>query len=168
MSRVAFGQQPVFVALMQARGLDYRSDPIVQSLRRVGVGAVMDLSVAALSRRATRTDIDAALAGNPVWVVVLGPERPEALLPAVDLVRQTMEEPDAVEFDLLELPATRLQVAPIALEATLQEALDALARTGAEALYVVAREAAFGAPPTYGVITRAAVDTHYQYVAGRS
>ena len=167
-SRVTFGQQPVFVALMQARGLDYRNDPIVQSLRRVSVGAAMDLSVAALPRRAARAEIDAALAQDPVWVLVLGSDRPEALLPAVDLVRQTMEKPDAEELDLLDLPAARLQFAPIPLEATLQEAVDALDASGAEALYVVARPPSFGAPPAYGVVTRAAIDTYYHYTSGRA
>ena len=60
-SRVAFRQQPVFVTLMRARGLDYRIDPLWQALRRVGVGAAMDTSVAALPCRSTRGAIDAAL-----------------------------------------------------------------------------------------------------------
>jgi len=161
-SRVAFGQQPVFVTLMRARGLDYRSDPIVQSLRRVGVGAAMDLSVAGLPRNARRAEIDAALARSPSWVLVLGTHGPEALLPAMDLARQTMEHPDADEFDLLEAPAGRLQVAPIPLQATLQEALDAMDATGAEALYV-ARPPTSGAADTYGIVTRADIDRNYRY-----
>ena len=161
-SRVIFGQQPVFVALMRARGLDYRNDPIVQSLRRVSVGAAMDLSVAGLPRRAARAEIDAALARNPLWVLVLGSIGPEALLPAMDLVRQTMERPDAEAFDLLDLPAGRLQLAPIPLEATLQEALDAMDASGAEALYI-ARPPASAMTQAYGVVTRADIDTNYRF-----
>jgi H+/Cl- antiporter ClcA len=162
-SRVVFGQQPVFITLMRARGLDYRNDPIVQSLRRVGVGAALDLSVVGLPRSAARAAVDAALARNPGWILVLGPRGPEALLPAVDLARQTMEAPAAGEFDLLEVPAQRLQVAPIPLEATLQEALDIMDATGAEALYVP-RPSASAADPAYGIITRADIDRHYRYV----
>jgi hypothetical protein len=148
---------------MRARGLDYRNDPIVQSLRRVGIAAAMDLSVAGLPRRVTRAAVDAALARNPGWILVLGPRGPEALLPAVDLARQTVEQPDAGAFDLLEVPAVRLQVAPIQLEATLQEAFDAMEATGAEALYVP-RPSASAADPAYGIVTRADIDRHYRYV----
>ena len=161
-SRVACGQQPVFVTLMRARGLDYRNDPVVQSLRRVGVAAAMDLSVAALPRNARRPEIEAALARGPGWVLALGERGPEALLPAMDLARQTMENPDAEAFDLLEVPAARLQVAPIALAATLQEALDAMEASGAEALYVERPPAADGRRE-YAIVTRAGVDRSYRY-----
>jgi chloride channel protein, CIC family len=163
-SRVVFGQQPIFITLMRARGLDYRHDPIVQSLRRVGVGAVMDASVAALPRQATRAAIDAALAPNPNWILVINKDKPTAILPAKDLARQMLEAADAGDLDLLEVPADRLQVAPVALQATLQEALDALDSTGAEALYVV-RPSAWDGVPDYGIITRADIDKSYSYGA---
>ena len=163
MSRVAFGQQPVFLALMRARGLDYRDDPIAQSLPRVGVRAAMDSSVVALPRKASRAEIDAALARSPAWVLVIGERGPEALLPAVDLARQTMNDPEAEEFDLLELPADRMQVAEVPIEATLQEALDTMDASGADALYVN-RVATSSGIEAYGVVTRAQIETQYRYV----
>ena len=42
----------------------------------------------------------------------------------------------ATELDLMEIPGRRLQLAPVQLQATLQEALQQLDRSGAEALYV--------------------------------
>ena len=66
------------------------------------------------------------------------------------------------EFDLLEVPAARLQVAPIALQATLQEALDTMDASGAEALYVV-RPPIAGAAQAYGIVTRADIDRNYRY-----
>ena len=161
-SRVAFGQQAVFVTLLRARGLDYGSDPIAQSLRRVGVGAAMDLSVVALPRNASRAAIDAALAGRPSWILVLGERDPQALLPAQDLARRTMEDGAAAGFDLLEVPAGRLQVAPIPLQATLQEAVETMDRTGAEALYVV-RTASADGTRAYGALTRADIERTYRY-----
>lgn len=163
-SRVVFGQQPIFITLMRARGLDYRHDPILQSLRRVGVGAVMENGVAVLPRRAARAAADAALAGSPEWILVMGEGRPVALLPAMDLARMRMESPEAGDLDLLELPAQRLQVAPVALQATLQEALDVMEQTGAEALYVP-RPVTFDDAPGYGIITRAGIDKSYRYGA---
>lgn len=161
-SRVVFGQQPIFITLMRARGLDYQNDPILQSLRRVGVGAVMDTGVAVLPRLAGRGAIDAALARSPGWLLVLDGDGPAALLPAMDLARQRMEAPDAGDLDLLEFPAKRLQAAPVALEATLQEALEVMEATGAEALYVL-RAAAYGGTPAYGIVTRADIDKNYRY-----
>jgi len=161
-SRVVFGQQPIFITLMRARGLDYRHDPIVQSLRRVGVGAVMDASVVTLPRQAAREAIAAALAHSPGWILVLGSSGPAAILPAMDLARQMMEAPEAGEMDLMEVPAQRLQVAPIALEATLQEALEAMDASGADALYVL-RPSAWDGTPTYGILTRADIDKSYRY-----
>jgi CIC family chloride channel protein len=162
-SRVAFGQQPVFITLMRARGLDYHNDPIVQSLRRVGVGAAMDSSVVALPRLAPRAEIDAALARNPGWILVLGADGPRAVLPAMDLARESMEKRGAESIDLLEVPAGRLQVAPISLQATLQEALDAMQASGAEALYVTPSSDR-GAAQAYGIITREQIDRSYRYV----
>ncbi len=162
-SRVVFGQQPIFITLMRARGLDYRHDPIVQSLRRVGVGAVMDTNVVALERKSGREAIDTALARSPGWILVLAQGNPLVILPAMDLARQRKESPDVVELDLLELPAERLQVAPITLQATLREALDVMDTTGAEALYV--ERPAYAAAVTYGVITRPDIDKSYRYGA---
>lgn len=161
-SRVVFGQQPIFITLMRARGIDYKNDPILQSLRRIGVGAVMDTKVPALPRQADRAAIDAALAQSPTWILILGNEGPVAILPAMDLARQMMEAPDVASMDLLEVPAKRLQVAPIALEATLQEAVDAMDASGAEGLYVD-RTAAYDGASRYGVIARADIDKSYRY-----
>lgn len=164
MSRVAFGQQPIFITLMRARGLDYQNDPILQSLRRVGVGAVMDTSVAALPRHAAGAAIDAALARSPGWILVIDKDLPAALLPAMNLARQRMEAPEADELDLLEFPAQRLQLAPIALQATLHEALEVMDVSAAEALYVT-RPAAYDGTPGYGIITRTDIDKRYRYGA---
>jgi hypothetical protein len=161
-SRVGFAQQPAFVTLLRARGLDYRSDPILQSLRRVGVAAVMDPRVAALPRLSDRPAIDAVLAASPSWILVLGVHGPIALLPALDLARQTIEEPGVIEFDLVEIPADRLQVAPISLQATLQDALDAMDTTGAQALFVVPATP-WGEEHTYGIVTREHIEKSYRY-----
>lgn len=163
-SRVVFGQQPIFITLMRARGLDYRNDPIVQSLRRVAVGAVMETKVAALERHVSRAAIDRVLENSPRWILVLGNRGPAALLPAMDLARQRMEAPEQGNLDLLEVPADRLQVAPVALQATLQEALEAMNTSGAEALFIV-RPAAYDGTPAYGIITRADIDKSYHYGA---
>ncbi len=160
-SRQVFKQESVFVTLMHARGLDYRNDPVSQSLRSVGVGAAMDTRFASLARHAARADITGALTRSPRWVLALEDGRPVALLPAADLARQVTESADVAEFDLLEVPAARLQVAPIALQATLQEALEAMNASGAEALYVT-MQADADLERIYGVLRRTDVERSYR------
>ena len=160
-SRQVFRQESVFVTLMRARGLDYRNDPVSQSLRSVGVGAAMDTRFAGLARRATRADVSGALTRNPRWVLILEDGRPVALLPAADLARQMTEAADLPEFDLMEVPAARLQVAPIALQATLQEALETMNTSGAEALYVT-MPADADLERIYGVLRRTDVERSYR------
>lgn len=161
-SRVVFGQQNVFLTLMRARGLDYRNDPVAQSLRRVGVAAVMETKVAVLPRVLAVDAIEGVLTHGPAWILIHDENRPRALMPARELARQQPETPDKQELDLLEVPAVRLQVAPIALQATLQQALEALEASGAEALYV-ALPATYGSAVGYGIITRAEIEKSHQY-----
>ena len=163
-SRVVFGQQPIFITLMRARGLDYRNDPVVQTLRSVGVGAVMNPGVAVLPRVAKPDAIDAALASSPAWVLVLGREGAAVALPAVDLARERMKVSATAEMDLLEVPAERRQLAPIGLQATLQEAVEVMDQSGVDGLYVL-RPAAWDGTPGYGIITRADIDKSYRYGA---
>lgn len=162
-SRQLFRQESVFVTLMRARGLDYRNDPVSQSLRSIGVGAAMETRIAQLARRITRQDIAAALERNPRWILVLHERRPRALLPAADLARHLAEGVAQGEVDLLEFPAERLQVAPIALQATLQEALQAMDASGADALYVTATTPADAdATQVYGVLRRTDIERSYR------
>ena len=87
--------------------------------------------------------------------------QPELLLAAVDLVRARKENPEAESYDLFEIPATRLQTAPIDMQASLQEA-DALIRDrGAEALHVVSHSVP-GIARVYGVLTRQDIERSYR------
>ncbi|NIP73179.1 MAG: chloride channel protein [Gammaproteobacteria bacterium] len=152
----------VFQVLIQSLGLDYRNDPVSQSLRRVGVGAVMDRSVEVLPRWVDAARADDELARDPHWILVREAGQPEVLLAAVDLVRERKGDPEAEEYDLLDLPGTRLQTAGIDMQASLQEALEIMTGTGAEALYVT-RETVPGLPRVYGVLTRQNVETAYRH-----
>ena len=157
-----YARESVFLALMRARGLNYRNDPIAQSLRRVGVAAVMDRSFALLPREAPRKRIDEELASNPRWVLVREEGEAPVLLAAVDLAHVLSAEPEAAVFDLLVIPGTRLHAARIDMRDNLQEALERLDDSGAEALYV-SRTAAPGIQGAYGILTREDIERSYRY-----
>jgi H+/Cl- antiporter ClcA len=161
-ARVIFRQPSVFVVLLRTRGLDYRNDPVVQSLRRTGVGGVMDKDVAIVPQFLDHARARDALARNPAWLLVQTRDGYAALLPAIDMA-QALGEPEAKDpLDLLAIPAQRHQVVRVTLQATLQEALDALDRSGAEAAYV-GEEMPAGPGHVHGVLTREQIERSYRY-----
>ena len=155
-------RESLFHGLLRARGLDYRNDPMAQSLRRIGVASVMSRRVVVLPRLVTPADADKALAEQPLWILVREGDRADMLLAAVDLVRARKELPDEDGYDLIELPGERLQVTSVDMRATLQEAQDRLMQTGAEALYVISQTVP-GIPRVLGVLTPEDIENSYRY-----
>ena len=156
-------RESAFQALLREFGMDYRNDPLTQSLRRVGVTAAMDKSVVVvLDRQMQRERAEAELAKDPRWILIREPEQPSLLLAAVDLVRALKNAPDQEAFDLRELPAQRLETVEIDPQANLQEAHERIHNTGAEALYI-ARFSAPGIKRVYGILTPRMIERAYQY-----
>jgi hypothetical protein len=155
-------RESVFHALLRARGLEYRNDPMAQSLRRIGVASAMSRRLVVMQREVSPFEADEALAGQPLWILVRGSEPADTLLPAIDLVRIRKEKPDAASYDLIDMPATRLQALPIDMGATLEEAQDKLRNSSAEALYVVSQTVP-GIARVLGVLTPADIENSYRY-----
>ncbi len=96
-SREIFGKESVFIVQMKTRGLDYRDNPVMQMLRRVGVASVMERSLELLPRIAEPEQITQALAKEPSWILLTSNNEPVSLMPAADLARhmQTNESTGA-------------------------------------------------------------------------
>jgi len=157
-----FGKASIFITLLRARGLDYRNDPITQALHRVGVGSAMDRGFAQLETTVGTAEAKEALSQNPEWILIKQEGEVLAIMPAVDLARQTQESSnDEESIDLMSIPAIRLQPAAIDLNATLQEAMDQLKREQAEALYV-RRMTAPSIYRIYGVLTQEKIEASYR------
>lgn len=157
-----FRKESLFLAMMRAIGKDYDTNPVMLALRRASVASVMHKRFVRPDRRISRDKAEALLQDEPEWLLIQGDERPIGLMPAVDLVRflKTGEGVTVSQIDLLEIPGQRIDVAPIYLQATLQEALERL-NSGAEALYVE-RMTAPGIRRIYGVLTREQVESAYK------
>jgi len=155
-------RESLFQGLLRARGLDYRSDPMAQSLRRIGVASVMSRRVAVLPRLVTPAVADTVLAGQPLWILLRESGEEDMLLAAVDLVKARKELPDQESYDLIDIPGERLQTIAVDMGATLQEARDRLTETGAEALYVVSQTVP-GIPRVLGVLTPEDIESSYRY-----
>ncbi|KEF30340.1 Chloride channel protein EriC [Marinobacter nitratireducens] len=167
----AFGKKSLFLTILKSQGLSYQNSPVIQALRRVSVGAIMDRSIMRTERHLTVDEARKALKAEPKWLIVEGSNGPTALLPAVDLARyledtdqqvaeQEIELPDSV--DLMEIPANRRDLAPVQYQATLEEALNEFEASNAEALYVQ-RHVAPMIQRVYGVVLKSDIESYYQY-----
>ena len=99
------------------------------------------------------------LNGTPQWVIIRNDNDIRTLLPAADLARY-LETAEAGEFDLLKIPAQRRELAPIHLEASMQQAREALADARVDALYV-RRQIAPLSFRTFGVLSRQDIESSY-------
>ena len=156
-----FGHESVFIALLKARGLDYRSDPLAQSLRRIGVASVVNRAFVHASRLVSRETAQRLLNSKPLWIVVDNEDNPAMLLLAADLALFLSSDSEETDIDLLQIPAHREETAIIGQQATLQQALDTMNDKGVDNLCVL-RHMARGKSDIIGVITRQAVESHYR------
>ncbi len=157
-----FRKESLFITMLKASGLDYDANPVMQALRRMGVAGVMTRSFVRSASVVSREQAQALLSQQPEWILLSDQDRaPVALMAAVDLARFLQEADDSEPVDLLSIPARRMDVAAINLQATLQEALELLNRRTVEALYVE-RMTAPGIRRVYGVVTREQVDSAYR------
>lgn len=155
------GRESVFHALLRTRGLIYREDPVVQSLRRIGVVGVMERGVDSLPRVASAQRVDQTLGGQPKWIRIQQDGDGTVVLKAVDLLQARRQRPDQAEYDLMEIPAGRYQTAAIDMRASLHEAQDLLDKTGTQVLLVVSQNVP-GITRLQGVLTRQDIEHSYR------
>ncbi|SHE72886.1 H+/Cl-antiporter ClcA [Modicisalibacter ilicicola DSM 19980] len=157
--------QGFFITQTQ-HGLHLLQQPLMQALSRVAVPAVMERSLARTQRKISREQAQALLEDKPTWLVIIRSreEKTPIALKAADLARALLDEElaDQQTFDLLEVPGQRLELAPIHLQATLNEAFDRLHEYGVDALYVE-HTTAPKIQKISGIITRDAIESYYRY-----
>jgi H+/Cl- antiporter ClcA len=157
-----FGKDSLFITMLRANGLDYRVNPLIQALRRRAVGGFMNRHFVHQEAALGRAKAERLVADSPDWIIINRNKQPRYLMPGFAVASFLSQNPDAEGIDLLAIPGDRLELAPIHLQASLQEALETLEKTGAQALYV-RRPLAPGIDHIYGVLTRSRIDTAYEY-----
>jgi chloride channel protein, CIC family len=158
-----FRKESLFITMLKASGMDYSTTPVLQALRRIGVAGTMSKSCvrteAAIGQEAARV----LLQQKPAWLIIDSEKGPHTLLRAADLAGylEAREADNDETIDLMEIPGQRYDLAPIHLQATLQEAQEQLNNSKAEALYVQ-RQTAPGINRVYGILTRDMIDATYR------
>jgi hypothetical protein len=158
-----FHKESLFVTMLKVSGMDYTTTPVQAALRRIGVASVMSRSFVSSDAVIDAASAAMLLQSRPAWILVNGEEAPVALLRAVDLANHLKREErhqQQEQIDLLEIPAQRLNIRAVHLQATLLEALEQLDQSSAMALYVQRRTAP-GVKRIYGVLTRDMVESAY-------
>ncbi|WP_308317309.1 chloride channel protein [Thiolapillus sp.] len=158
-----FGQESLFITMLKAKGLDYKQHPVLAALRRVGVASIMNKDFMRSMRNISLEQAHKLLESKPKWIVITEDKKPKAILPGIALagfLEAEQEEP-LEEIDLMAIPGKRLELAPIHLHETLQEALEKLNKGEGEALYVQ-RMSAPGIWRIYGILTREQIESSYQ------
>lgn len=161
-ARELFKSDSIFLSLFKEIGLDYRNDPVAQSLRRIGVESVMNKAYVVTEAVIQKNVAAKHLTEAPDWLLIRR-EEGNQLMPATDLARHLKESEDE-EISLLEIPAKRRQLSQVSLESTLQHAQNILNDSEAEALYVT-RKIGQSADRIYGILTQEDIEKHYRVVS---
>jgi len=157
-----FWRPGVFLMLLKERGLDYRNNPITQSLRRVGVASIMSRSFVRVAHLIRRNQAQHILQNEPEWIVIEVDNDPVAIMPSVDLAQfLSMNQQD--EIDLLQIPGQRQDSTVIGIRDTLQLALDTMDQQSLDVLYVGQKSRTDEEKAqVHGIITRHMIESHYR------
>ena len=161
-----FRQPSAFRMLLQARGLDYRANPVAQNLYHIGVASVMEKDFVKLPIKCNREKLDEIMQQEPRWFLLIKNDKPQALMPGVDLARYLAEQKDKKEEsdDILldEVPAERHGITGLHQWATLHEAAVKLKEHDLNALYIYDTPAP-NLQRVTGILLKEHVDSAYRF-----
>jgi len=172
-----FNKQSLFVSMLRSNGLDYSSHPVSQVLHAVGVASVLDNKFERHQPTITNEKAQSLIESDNNWVIINDEEgKIASLMPVTELAKyiqteraekndesddQILVDDQETEINLLEMPAKRLQLSPISLQANLMQAHEYF-EEGEEALYVIFQENNVDVNSrVYGVLTREDVEAAY-------
>jgi len=159
-----FNKQSLFVSMLRSNGLDYDTNPVMQVLRRIGVASVLDKKIVRFAQNITPKEAQNLMEKKEInWLLLNdSDDKLRMLMPISELAKYVQTEEPTETFDLLEIPANRLQLDPISIRSNLQQAHDKFEK-GAEALYVVFNEKqADDGARIYGIITEDMIEDAYK------
>ncbi|MDH5593952.1 MAG: chloride channel protein, partial [Gammaproteobacteria bacterium] len=95
-----FGRTSIFLTLMRARGLEYRSDPLTQALQRTGIASIMNTRFLIWPPLISRDELKSIIRGEAVWLLIEDNNQIVALIDISQLEQMLTEKPDD-HFNLL-------------------------------------------------------------------
>ncbi|MDX1513852.1 MAG: chloride channel protein [Gammaproteobacteria bacterium] len=164
-ARLVFHKNSIFITMLEARGFEYRHDPVAISLSRTGVGAVMRRRLLSAPRRGDVDALPEPQNRRPDWVLATEEGRVVGLVPGEDYLAfldNARDDPEARQYDLLELAGVSTQFSMVRLQATLHDALERMSDTSTDVVLITRAEIAAPAN-VYGVLTRDQIESGVRY-----
>jgi CIC family chloride channel protein len=159
-SRQLFGVESIFTTQMKILGLETEQKPLSQALNRASVASIMSRSFERTKSSISRDQARILLLEKPVWLLVDDAKGPSSIVRSEDLLNHLAASKDE-QINLNKIPATRFDVKPILIQATLSEALDMLNSSGVQGIYVN-RITAPLMDSVVGIVTRSDIESYYQ------
>ena len=159
-----FGKQSMFITMLKSNEKYIDESPVVQTLRRFGVASVMAKNFVRVDPLISQKLAESVLDSELDWILVEQDEQPGQLLATVELAKymHSSDFEPGEPLDLLSIPAERLQLAGIPVQANLQQAYLMLQQDSVEALYVYGAYRGQG-EHIYGVLTPSLVESAYRF-----
>lgn len=159
-----FKKESIFVSMMKVAGQDYDANPVLQTLRRLGVASIMDRRFVELTGSISLQQARQVLTAKKTFILIRQADRLPLVMPAVELAKfmESVAQDPPEQIDLLEMPAQRWQAAGIDFKANCQQAYEQFEDGAFEALYVE-RIMRFGKRRIYGILSREMVENAYRY-----
>jgi len=173
-----FNKQSLFITMLRSNGLDFSVDPVLQVLRSLGVASVMDNNFKRVDPVISQEQAEILVSKGKNWLLLNDADgKVNMLMPISELAKylrreevldaeqdgtsQEDDEEQEQDINLLEIPAKRLHLTPISLQANLLEAHQAFVN-GAEALHVVfQQEKERSNGRIYGIVTKQMIEEAY-------
>jgi len=160
-----FRKKSLFLSVLEAREIYDYTHPITQTLRRIGVASVMEKNFIQINYLIKPDKIAELLKDNPKWLLIMDKSDNKQLMSAAALVNYielNKEELADKEINLLKIPAERMDISPIHLQATLEEALNILDQNKLDVLYIE-RMNVPGIHRYYGLLMREQIESVYRF-----
>ncbi|WP_238582290.1 chloride channel protein [Cellvibrio sp. OA-2007] len=156
-TRWAFRCNGLFETLLKIQGKFRTPEIAEQLLNKTGTRQLLDRHIKICARTLSYAEANTLLANRPHWLVF---DDNKHIIPGQDLAAFLAQQGEAGASDtinLLEIPARRLDIIPLADDSTLFEALQALEAAKVEAGYITTSQAQVA-----GIITRDKINNYYR------
>jgi chloride channel protein, CIC family len=160
-TRWAFGCEGLFQHVLRVQGKFRSTEVMEQLLSRTGVRGLMDRNLAESATLITRPAAETLLSHHPHWILLRDNQQ---LLQPADLLAYlqqvaTAGDSQITEINLHEIPARRYDLARIAADANLYEALQQMNHHQVDVLWV---ESLTNDHQPLGIISREKIDSYYR------
>lgn len=157
-TRHIFKMPPVFVALLQAQGFDYRTEPLAQILTRISVAKLMTKKVKLCGEKINVTSALTLVKSDTLWIATHSKGLHTGIFALFDLTRFVDRNivVDQELIDLQRMPAQRVDIVPLSQRSTVYDALMLMNSKDVDLLCIFDHKNLL-----IGILTRSQIESYY-------